>query len=67
MAGCVGLVRFLASYAAVPEKVVNLSFGQMFFYRFLPPSTRDRLLAKSGIAPAPVSPAPAPVREGQNS
>lgn len=43
MVACVGLVRFLASFAAAPEPIHNWTFIRMFFYRLMSRKQRDRL------------------------
>jgi hypothetical protein len=63
MAACVGLVRFLAGFAAVEEPTVNWTFARFFLYRFAFPATRERLLATAGAQPSDaraVAPADAP-------
>jgi hypothetical protein len=51
MALCIGLVRFLGSFAAVPEATHNWNFGCMFIYRVLTPGARQRMDAKMAVRP----------------
>ncbi|GAA5168279.1 hypothetical protein GCM10023321_62100 [Pseudonocardia eucalypti] len=52
MVACVGVVRFLASFAAVPEPVHNWTFPRMFYYRVLTPGARARLDARMAVRPS---------------
>jgi hypothetical protein len=49
MAMCVGLVRFLASFAAVAAPRYNYNFAHLFIYRVLTPGARERLDAKTAV------------------
>jgi hypothetical protein len=53
MALCVGLVRFLGSFAAVAEPTHRWHFGHFFIYRLLTRSARERLDAKVAVRPEP--------------
>jgi hypothetical protein len=46
LAACVGVVRFLASFAAVDTPTHNWTFLRMFFYRMMTVSARAKLDAK---------------------
>jgi len=52
MAMCVGLVRLLGSYAAVPEATHRWNFWSLFVYRVLTPGARARLDAKVAVVPS---------------
>jgi hypothetical protein len=51
MALCYGLVRFLGSFAAVPEATHNWNFGRMFIYRVLTTSARERMDTRIAVRP----------------
>jgi hypothetical protein len=51
MALCYGLVRFLGSFAAVPEATHNWNFGRMFIYRVLTTSARERMDNRIAVRP----------------
>jgi hypothetical protein len=48
---CVGLVRLLGSFAAIPEATHRWHFWHLFIYRVLTPGARARLEAKVAIVP----------------
>jgi hypothetical protein len=61
MAMCVGLVRLLGSFAAIPEPTHNWNFGHLFIYRLLTPGARERLDTKTAIRPTTDELATSPV------